>query len=218
MNDTFAFLARTYQSERTYISSWHSKIFIMKMIDHFKLNSSFLSSLQFQFNQGKIAAPLMCSSSITQVTVVETSPNFLLFIFSTQRKGYLDIYLSFKLCYKKMAPNPLLLIRRICIITTALIIQGSSFSFNPLRGISTKLVHNTHIATNNHKVQPIVRTLPLYSPLQNTLNVNIESKGSSKLFNVANILTLSRVVAIPFFMLSFVLNKVRDTETQYGLE
>ena len=102
-------------------------------------------------------------------------------------------------------------------VNLLLITQGNSFNFSPFRLM--KLQTNQAKLSGGLSLLPTLLTRTLSkispSPLKSTTSQNTDiepkSSGAVPFWNIANILTISRVLAIPFFMLSFVMRKVNHS-------
>ena len=106
------------------------------------------------------------------------------------------------------------IVRKIQMLAITIVIlcfvQVSSFAFNPLKCISIKSQHDNlkgvRFSITNHAKPTMIKLSPL--KLSQSANEQIKSSKAVPFLNIANILTISRVLAIPFFMLSFVMRKV----------
>ena len=93
------------------------------------------------------------------------------------------------------------------------ILEGTSFSLNPFRGISVKLNQNALAIRSGNTIPMKSLTFqqsPLnpLSPLRGSASLDQPQTAAVPFLNIANVLTIARVAAIPFFMLSFVMRKV----------
>ena len=106
------------------------------------------------------------------------------------------------------------IVRKIQMLAITIVIlcfvQVSSFAFNPLKCISIKSQHNNLIGVRFFNTNHVKPTMIKLSPLKLSQSTDEQVKSSKAVpfLNIANILTISRVLAIPFFMLSFVMRKV----------
>jgi CDP-diacylglycerol--glycerol-3-phosphate 3-phosphatidyltransferase len=89
------------------------------------------------------------------------------------------------------------------------IIQGHSYLRIPFVSKHLKIVPNSCIKyQNNNFISSICPTLTSSSLKSSANDLTVEQKNvENDVLNIANLLTISRVVAIPFFMLSFILRK-----------
>lgn len=88
--------------------------------------------------------------------------------------------------------------------------NGTAYAFNPSRRISAlQPIQNINRAirdTINLKASSNFKV----SVLRSDLSSDFQNKAAIVPFlNIANILTISRVIAIPFLMLAFVMRRVR---------
>ena len=89
--------------------------------------------------------------------------------------------------------------------------NGTAYTFNPSRRVSAlrPIQNRNNVIRDSSCIQGL-------SSFRNTpLNSEVSSDSESKpvvvpFLNIANILTISRVLAIPFLMLAFVMRKVRS--------
>lgn len=86
------------------------------------------------------------------------------------------------------------------------VLQVSSFAFNPLRIINVNHNRGSKIGIRSLNENFLTK----FSPLKISQSSDIHPKSGKAVpfLNIANVLTISRVFAIPFFMLSFVMRKV----------
>lgn len=98
-------------------------------------------------------------------------------------------------------------------VTLLLVTQVSSFSFKSFNKVMIPSLQSklTIRQTSREIIQ--MRSMFNVSPLKSTITqINeIKPKRAVPFWNIANILTISRVLAIPFFMLSFVMRRVSLT-------
>lgn len=106
-------------------------------------------------------------------------------------------------CKKSCSQLLMLTVAVLCVM------RGTSFMLSPERGpmikFHTSKVSNERIHSINH-VRVLKRS---YASTNSDQIADSQPKTTTVPFlNIANILTISRVIAIPFFMLSFVMRKV----------
>ena len=93
-------------------------------------------------------------------------------------------------------------------ITVLCIVRGTSFTLSPERGHMIKFrtsgMTNDRFSNSNFMKSP----KRSYASVNSDQITDLQPKTTVPFLNIANILTISRVVAIPFFMLSFVMRKV----------
>lgn len=109
-------------------------------------------------------------------------------------------------CKKSRSQSLMLTVAVLCVM------KGTSFMLSPERGPMIKF-QNTMMQKERIRCSNQIRVQKRSHASVNSDQItDSEPKTTAVPFlNIANILTISRVIAIPFFMLSFVMRKVRHS-------